>query len=643
MPYRANPFLERMSERTTSDQTFVNLFSPKILERLEQDAFVGAVHIFRSPPGGGKTTLLRAFTPTALHAFWNAGRSNETNEAYRSLVAREILHDKEGPQLLGVLLSCASGYADLPTSATGAQDGIFRALLDCRIVLRSLRSILLFASYTTRIQLSDITLEYDEGARDLKLIPCLSSATELELWAEQYERSLYAQLDSVTGSGQSNMPSHLRYEGILWLQSVKFLSGGREIGKKRLLMIDDLHKLRRKQRELLVLELTDLRPRVPIWLAERTIALGDRLLAQGAREGRELREYSLDEIWSEVKGRHQFFTFAQNILDRRLDVQDLLPEGTSFSQYLRTQLQPSELQHNLEHAHTMFQKEIASRQSNPRYTDWIVRAQNCLSKGDFESIREVFVTRVLLVRDENKRQMTLEFGPLPTSELDQRDSSQLQAAAEIFMNEELGVPYYFGMERLCVLATFNVEELLSLAAALYDALLAKQMLRKQAPLLSPAEQDKLIREVARRRRDFIPKNHTEGARAQRLLDAIGAFCHERTFLPNAPYAPGVTGIRLSTAEIAALAPTQESRFRQSMQVLRRVLAECVAENLLIVRESSQSTARESGTIFYLNRMLCAHYGLPLQMGGWQDVDASQLTDWMERGAPPRRQTLLQIG
>ena len=37
-------------------------------------------------------------------------------------------------------------------------------------------------------------------------------------------------------------------------------------------------------------------------------------------------------------------------------------------------------------------------------------------------------------------------------------------------NEAFGVPYYYGVERLCAMATNNVEELLSLAAALYEGL-----------------------------------------------------------------------------------------------------------------------------------------------------------------------------
>ena len=66
---------------------------------------------------------------------------------------------------------------------------------------------------------------------------------------------------------------------------------------RRLLMIDDVHKLRQKQRSMLIEELTELRPSIPVWLAERTIALGNQLLAQGtliaqgSREGRDVRQY----------------------------------------------------------------------------------------------------------------------------------------------------------------------------------------------------------------------------------------------------------------------------------------------------------------------------------------------------------------
>ncbi len=234
--------------------------------------------------------------------------------------------------------------------------------------------------------------------------------------------------------------------------------------------------------------------------------------------------------------------------------------------------------------------------------------------------------------------MSLELTPLSMEELDERDSSQVQGAAEIFLHDELRVPYYYGIERLCTLATNNVEELLSLAAALYDGLRAKQILRKTELLLSPLEQEKLLKQVAKQKRDFIPKNHTEGTRAQRLLDAIGSYCKDRTFLPNAPYAPGVTGVRLSHSQLFNL---NSGVLRAIGATLKRVIAECVAENLLVPRSSAASTSREGGTIFYLNRTLCMHYDLPLQFGGWQDVDTEELIEWMEQGRIPNKRKLLE--
>jgi hypothetical protein len=625
--YRANPFLERMSEKT-SDQEFVRLFSPKILERLDEDAFTGGVTLVTSPPGGGKTTLLRAFTPLALRAFWNARLAPEMLESYQRLLSHRVLHDSLGPQMLGVSLTCASGYADLPPGALIAQEGLFRALLDCRVILKALRSLASLMGYASTDQIEDVRLGYGPLAQDLKAIPLEASVQELVRWAERREQDVYEKLDSLDGDA-SGLPMHVRFESVLWLQSVQFLRDGKELIPHRLLMIDDVQKLRKKQRALLIEELVELRPGVPVWLAQRSVALGNELLSQGAREGRDLRVYPLEEMWTGKSGTAQFITFAQSILDRRLDLQRAIPAG-AFSQYLEDQLSPTELQEPLAKGLASFRVDTARYAQNIRYIDWLASAEAAAENSDYDSLISLYVTRILIARQEARRQMTLELGALPLDDLEDRDSKVINAAA-IMCHEELKVPYYFGIKVLCTLATGNVEELLNIAAHLYEGMRAMQVLRKQPePRLSPLEQERRIKEAARRKRDFIPKSHTEGTRAQRLLDGVGAFLRERTFLPNAPYAPGVTGVRLTQYEIGRLAAGNAGN-SSLLQLLGTVLAECVAENLLTTRPSESSGSRDAGTVFYLNRTLCAFYDLPLGYGGWQDVSAEALITWMELG------------
>lgn len=616
-----------MSERT-SDQEFVRLFSPRIIERLAEDAFEGAVHIFHSPPGGGKTTLLRAFTPPALKAFWNARSVAEMEEAYQGLLARGVFDSQNGPQLLGVFLSCASGYADLPPGAAAAQEGLFRALLNCRIVLRALRSVSLLANSSTDQIVDQIGLRYDDSARDLQGVPLLDNAGALSRWAEQRERSVYEQLDRGIGPGRDSTPD-LRLDGILWLQSVQFLYDGRTIAPRRLLMIDDLHRLRRTQRAMLIRESTELRPSIPVWLAERNIVLGDELLSQGAREGRDLRDYSMDELWASPKGGPQTVSTFSQILDRRLHIQNIIPPGT-ISQYLTDQLVPSEVTNHFHRAVELFQTKTQRLRANTRYAKWLAHGDQISKAPSSTSIEDLISLLILIARDEARRQFTLELEPLAPEELAQRDSSQVQGAAQIMSREEFGVPYYYGVDRLCTMATNNPEELLSLAAELYEGLRAKLVLRRAELILSAFEQEKLLRAAAKRKREFIPKAHSEGTRAANLLDAIGSFCREKTFQATAPYAPGVTGVRFSQSELGRLRGIG-TQSKGLVDTLRRVIAESVAENLLTTRESAASASRESGTVFYLNRTLCVHYGLPLQYGGWQDITVNDAIEWMETG------------
>jgi hypothetical protein len=97
----------------------------------------------------------------------------------------------------------------------------------------------------------------------------------------------------------------------------------------------------------------------------------------------------------------------------------------------------------------------------------------------------------------------------------------------------------------------------------------------------------------------------------------------------------VTGIRFSQSELAEVRRERPSA-RDAIGILRKVIAESVAENLLTTRESAASASRESGTIFYLNRTLCVHYGLPLQYGGWQDISMQDAVEWMEKGRVSKR-------
>lgn len=632
MAYNVNPFLERRSERTTSDQEFALVFSPKILEKLSDDVFKGGVHIFRSAPGGGKTTILRAFTPSVLRSFWRSRGNSELKESFPQFVEKGVLNDQDGPQLLGVLISCASGYADLLPSASPIEEGPFRALLDCRVILRTLRSLGAFLGFASDESLDSIQLQYSDEAKDLQGIPKLTSARNLAEWSEAQEKRIYAQMDSFAGSSTQSIPSSQRIESVLWLQSVHFIRDGSPVATKRLLMIDDLHRLRRKQREILIDELTVQRPSIPVWLAMRTLVLGDDLLSQGAKSGRDIQEYSLEELWGSSKGTHQFLPFAQNVLERRMRQQDTV-RGT-FAQRLREQLEPEEVNAYFQPAIERLRTALQPHEKNARYSEWSARAEKKSETPSLDALLELFVTRILVARDVSKKQMSFDLA-LPAAAIDEKDNSSLRAAAEVLLHEELCLPFYYGMERLCVMATYNVEELLSLAAALYEGIMAKQVLRTRQHELSPDDQEKILREVAARRLKFVPKQHTEGTRAQKLIISIGGYCRSRTFLPNAPYAPGVTGVRLSQSELEKLQGRTRPLGEQG-DLLRRVLSECIAENLLVLRPSSASTARDAGSILYLNRTLCAHFGLPLQMGGWQDVSCTDLIEWMLRGWKPKR-------
>ncbi|MEQ8175590.1 MAG: hypothetical protein ABRQ26_11040, partial [Syntrophomonadaceae bacterium] len=102
-----NPFNQLKSEYLESTLKFHSLYGTQMAEVLlkSKDSLWNSLHIIRSAPGGGKTSLLRLFTSESLNAIH---MNQKINPEYESLAnaARSIgALDKDGPSILGILIS----------------------------------------------------------------------------------------------------------------------------------------------------------------------------------------------------------------------------------------------------------------------------------------------------------------------------------------------------------------------------------------------------------------------------------------------------------------------------------------------------------------------------------------------------------
>ena len=140
----------------------------------------------------------------------------------------------------------------------------------------------------------------------------------------------------------------------------------------------------------------------------------------------------------------------------------------------------------------------------------------------------------------------------------------------------------------------------------------------------------MIREVAQARWDGLVRRLPRGIEARRLLEAIGEFCRGQTFRSSAPYAPGVTGIAITMEDRKIIIDSRDAEIA-NFRGLRDVLTSLVAHNLLVPRLDHRNNNRDY-VVFYLNRLLCVQFGLPLGYGGWRIKTLRDLLHWQAGGA-----------
>jgi hypothetical protein len=630
-----NPFRISASQKATSDEEFVRLFGAGAIDLVHNinDPW-GSVSFLRSAPGGGKTTFLRLMTPRPLGLANSLASGSSavkaTQEALRSVGAI----GPDGPELLGTMVEFTSEFRELAAFDRG--NSLFRELVNSRIVIATLRAVLERLGRPFPRDLGQIRFEWEPESGST--IPASATGDELFDWASQIETDFYGRMD-VLGEPRPVHGGHARLDGLKWFANSNITEPFGDVVVRRVLLFDELQTLSAGQRRSLLDFVTAARATCGVWIAERLETLTHKdLLSEGALEN---RDYSgviqLERQWSDKRG-VAYSRFVENIAQLRAakadnfgdrDLFTLISDGDDLTVWAP----------KFEEACAAIEARIvAAKGSSPRYDLWLDAAR--AKKGSaVEKAVQWRMAEILIARDMRNQQQAFDFVSLSTDELDKRGSSGAARAAEHFVRTEIGAPIYFGRDTIADVSSYNVEQYLAVAGELFEEISAKiQFVRDNPMPLTADRQHGIITGVAKARWDDLTRRLPLGRDAKTLLEGIGTFCRAQTFRATAPYMPGVTGIGITMHDREALIDTPDDQIKH-LRGLRDVLTSLVAHNLLVPR-LDHSNKNKKFVVFYLNRLLCVQFGLPLGYGGWREKKIKDLIAWQAYGGKEEEPTFV---
>ncbi len=636
-----NPFLLQTAESIDSDSDFLRLFGHRVLDLLPDDALTGRPLFIRSAPGGGKTSLLKLFTPSVLQNLVVMKANEATKDLFSKLKALGAVSD-QGVRVLSVMLSSARTFpalVDVGLNATRAKR-LLLALIDSRILLGALRSILVVRGLRFPDDLSRLSLV----APPNEIVPGLSFPADgvaVQQWAESVEQRVAELIDTLLSTEGSGPSGHDALLSLHMLDANCVRLDGKPFETHWLITFDDMQKLAPSQRSDLLQVVVEQRSRSTVWLAERFEALAnEELLANGALSGRDHYVIALEREWK--KGRW-FESAVKLIADRRarMAADSAGPNAPdAFAPTIEVDLDSPSWDDKMQAAlDTVRNRVEAIAASKPHYAEWVQSRANIESSLHHQLIKWRAL-EILIARHAGKSQLSLFPEPLPTRELDEKEAANVRAAAELFISKEFSFPYYFGPSQLANLGSFNIEQFIRLAGDLFEEALSAAVMRRPTTL-SPQSQERIIKAAFEKRIMDLPRRARNGRGALNFLDAIGKFCREETYQPNAPYAPGVTGFALTMADCAYMYDPSTRIKRPEIDAFADVLNTALQYNLLL---PEVDRPRPSGrvVVLYLNRLVCTKYDLPLHYGGFRVKRLQDVMYWPTHGFRPSRQGKLSI-
>ena len=620
MPAFENLFAARSYESVASEHRFLELFNGEILDAIDSAAFHNKVTIFRSGPGGGKTSLLRLFGPAPLRRL--SGNRDANSEAYVRLRSLGALAEA-GPRVMSVYHRL-DAYDILPEEARGEDMRSLFTLMGARLTMKWISSMLLMAGLNHK-HMDRVEIGIPLSGRTLPTSPIPCSGKELYKWAERTEDAICSAAGSLGGAGPVN--DTMQFAGLDHIHMMEpghVTIDGEPVAARPLIALDDLHRLDDTQRRLLVEHMCEARYPVPVWLAERL----DAFSLEDSFNGINGREYTTVDLEGYWEGREDGFeSFARSISRTRIQKASTGLRIMPLPYHLDDGTMPpagGDVRTALEGIQARVR---AKSRRLPLYGRWVADAENSgEGSNPLESLTMWKMLEIKIARHERNGTEPPP-DPAPDGAGEGGDGGRMREAARLMLCDELGLPYYYGFKKIAALATFNIEVFLELASEMVERLVVQLLSDPADHTINARDQQEIVKIVAGRHWDEIERVNANGDDVRRFLESFRRFASGAN-APDAPYAPGVTGFGITAG---AWAEIKGCRTRAAKR-LNRVLHTCLSRNYLKLAGAGRD-APGGGTraILHLNGLFCAHEGLPVGGGAWRPRSTSDLVGWLEGG------------
>lgn len=635
-----NPFLRRATEYIADSTAFLSLVSPEPLKLLLSDYLDDKTH-FEVParivgnPGSGKTMLASLVEFKNVETVLN-DISTFSRKALADAMSKTGFTDGNKPLVAAIRLPMEAEYRDfweLPYSDRTKTNLVY-SLLQARFVTGLIRSLL--ANQTRSI--SEISFSYKESAdKHFEMMGGLDTRSVYEK-AERVEEAIFNIGLSLFPPKVEDLPVEANKPFLPFdiLSNIKIHWNGDEISMKPLVILDDVHCLHPKQRDLLFKKLIGRELKVARWMMMRGDALDaeDLLDADENSFGIKASRDFLD-IYFQKPGNHRtherrmFRKAASDMARRYLGlVPPLRDQGISELEQLLLTKVTNFSASELRKLRTLCDQErvklelTEGRQKRLRKlcADYL---ENSRSKDTGEDV-ELAMLRILQHRYAQRiaRETIDLFDPDPEPKKKLAVDSSTAEAGRIHLHHSFGRPFHYGFSDLCDATNENAELFLQLSGMLVDVMQVKAIGR-QSPALSSEAQQKILRDKAA---SIIREWHFPFVSVVRhLVDKIVEVCLKETLEQNAPKGSGVNAISIPEYEFQQL-----DRKSLTAKVLKYGL---IYGSIILVRNYSQGDKDEKHCLIELSGLVCLKHGLTLKRGGFTHWKMKHLESLIEEAKP----------